>query len=129
MKALITSCLLLLSIFLGAQPPAMLAVNDNLYADETEITIADWYVFMYSSVHEDNDYGLNDFDGSDFPSISMMPDTALLNPYFLFVFRNASRGINNEYEGPNYKEKAIYSYRSKSGANFVVPKENSIPED
>ena len=129
MKATLISCLLLFSTYLLAQPPAMLAVNNNLFADETEITIGDWYVFMYSVVNEDVDYGNNDFAGSDFPSISMMPDTSEMNPYFLFVFRNASRGINTAYEGPNYKKKEIYSYRSKSGAWFVVPKEIPIHED
>ena len=130
MKALIFfSSLFLCSISLVAQPPGMWEANNNLSADDSEITIGDWYVFMYSAVQEDNDYGLNNFDGSDFPSISMMPDTALLNPYFRFVFRNANRGINREYEGPNYKEKQIYSTRSKSGAKFVVEKGTLIPED
>jgi formylglycine-generating enzyme required for sulfatase activity len=129
MKTLLILTLFLFSFSLVGQPPAMLAVNNNLFADETEITIGDWYVFMYSVANEDIDYSNNDFSGSNFPSISMMPDTSLLNPYFLFVFRNASRGINNEYEGPDYKRKDIYSYRSKSGAAFVVPKEISIPED
>ncbi|MBI1768568.1 MAG: SUMF1/EgtB/PvdO family nonheme iron enzyme [Bacteroidetes bacterium] len=129
MKTLFVTCFVLFSFSLVAQPPAMLAVNKDLFADESEITIADWYVFMYSVVNEDIDYGNNDFNGSDFPSISMMPDTTLLNPYFLIVFRNANRGINSEYEGLSYKTIDIYSYRSKSGAVFVAPKEISVPND
>lgn len=122
MKALIASCLFLISTALTAQPPGMQAVNNNLFADESEITVGDWYVFMYSVANEFNDYE------SDFPSIDLMPDTTLLNPYFRFVFRNANRGINSEYEGPNYKEKIIYSTRT-TGGKFVVPKEVLIPED
>jgi formylglycine-generating enzyme required for sulfatase activity len=112
-----------------AQPPGMVAVNNNLFADETEITIRDWYVFMYSAVNEENDYGLNNFSGSDFHSISLMPDTSAMDPYFKFLFRNASRGINSEYEGPNYVRKDIGSYRSKSSAWFVVEKGTRLPEE
>jgi formylglycine-generating enzyme required for sulfatase activity len=129
MKALIISLLLLCSVSLLAQPPGMWEANNNLSADDSEITIGDWYVFMWSVTVQDNDYGLNDFKSSDFPSISMMPDTTLLNSYFRFVFRNANRGINHEYEGPNYKEKQVYSTRVKLGAPFVVEKGVVIPED
>src|SRR5258706_5107033 len=129
MKNLFSGFAFLIAVSLIGQPPLMQAVNNNLFADETEVTIRDWYVFMYSVVNEDNDYGLNDFSGSDFSSISMMPDTSSMDLYFKFVFRNASRGINSEYEGPNYTKKGITSYRSKSAAWFVVPKGIFIPED
>ena len=130
MKAPLALTLVLFSFALIAQPPGMLRVNNNLFADETEITIADWYAFMYSVSNPDNDAAvMDDLDGTDFPFISMMPDTTLMHSYFRFVFRNASRGINHEYEGPNYSIKDVYSYRSKSGAWFVVEKGISVPEE
>src|SRR5205823_6070787 len=122
MKNLFSAFALLVSISSIGQPPEMLAVNNNLFADDTEITIKDWYVFMWSVSNEDNDYGLNDFSGSDFPSISIMPDTTSMDSYFKFIFRNAARGVNSDYEGPNYIKKDITSFRSMSAAWFVVTK-------
>src|SRR6266516_359091 len=123
MKKILLAFALFISFSSIAQPPMMQAVNSNLFADETEVTIRDWYVFMYSVVNED------DFNSSDFSSISMMPDTSSMDSYFKFVFRNASRGINSEYEGSGYTKKNITSYRSKSAAWFVVPKGTFVAED
>jgi Uncharacterized conserved protein len=102
----------------------MVAANNNLFIDDTEITVSDWYVFMYSVVNEAPDYG-----DADPVSIDLMPDTTVLHPFILQVFRNASRGINNEYEGPNYNEKEIYSYRIASYSRFVVPKNVTVPKE
>ncbi|MBS1682329.1 MAG: SUMF1/EgtB/PvdO family nonheme iron enzyme [Bacteroidetes bacterium] len=122
MKTLITILSLLLSLSIYAQPPGMQPVNNGLYADDTEITIADWFVFMYSVANEETEYG-----DVDFPSINPMPDTSLLNDYFLPVFRNAELSINKDYEGPEVNTTHIYSERSKSSAVFAAPKAAVIP--